>query len=204
MKRFTILLALLIMGISELMAGSDAMICGEDITDGVDLKPQIVSIDDIQVVNTGEFTFSLSCNVKYTGADYVTVEIEEEYNTSLMTHRYDEPDIAHIKTGNITNLYYSWVTIKVSNDYGSASETLEFSPTYEVPSSIADNKLTEGVNTDNEIIKTQIFNINGSLMLEIAPDNHVNANYRSIMAPGLYLKNEIYKSGLTQITKIIL
>lgn len=98
----------------------------------LELKPIIKSIDNISALNTGNYEFSLTFDVKYTGADYVSVEIEEEYNTTLRNYRFDEPYIAHIKTGNITNLYYSWVTVVVSNKYGTTSESLEYAPTYDV------------------------------------------------------------------------
>lgn len=95
----------------------------------LELKPIILSIDNISTVDTGDSEFSLSFDVKYAGADYVSVEIEEEYNTTLRNYRFDEPYIAHVKIGNITNLYYSWVTIIVSNKYGTTSKTLEYAPT---------------------------------------------------------------------------
>lgn len=94
-------------------------------------KPIIQSIDNISIVNTGDYEFSLTFDVKYAGADYVSVEIEEEYNTTLRNYRFDEPYIAHVKIGNITNLYYSWVTVIVSNKYGTTSETLEYEPTFD-------------------------------------------------------------------------
>lgn len=96
----------------------------------LELKP-IISIDNISTVDTGDSEFSLSFDVKYAGADYVSVEIEEEYNTTLRNYRFDEPYIAHVKIGNITNLYYSWVTIIVSNKYGTTSKTLEYEPTFD-------------------------------------------------------------------------
>lgn len=97
----------------------------------LELKPIIQSIDNISTINTGDYEFSLMFDVKYTGADYVSVEIEEEYNTTLRNYRFDEPYIAHVKTGNITNLYYSWVTIIVSNKYGTTSESIEYAPTFD-------------------------------------------------------------------------
>lgn len=97
----------------------------------LELKPIIQSIDNISTINTGDYEFSLTFDVKYAGADYVSVEIEEEYNTTLRNYRFDEPYIAHIKIGNITNLYYSWVTVIVSNKYGTTSETLEYEPTFD-------------------------------------------------------------------------
>ncbi|MDE6402939.1 MAG: hypothetical protein K2K86_03930, partial [Muribaculaceae bacterium] len=68
----------------------------------LELKPTIISISDITIVDNGQYEFFLDFNVHYAGADYVSVEIEEEYNTTLRSYRFDEPYLAHIKTGNIT------------------------------------------------------------------------------------------------------
>lgn len=96
----------------------------------LELKPIIQSIDNVSITRAGEYEFYATFDVKYTGADYISVEIEEEHNTTLRNYRFDEPHIAHVKTGNITNLYYSWVTIIVSNKYGTASESIEFAPAF--------------------------------------------------------------------------
>lgn len=97
----------------------------------LELKPIIQSIDNVSITPNGEYEFYATFDVKYTGADYISVEIEEEYNTTLRNYRFDEPYIAHVKTGNITNLYYSWVTIIVSNKYGTTSESIEYAPTFD-------------------------------------------------------------------------
>lgn len=93
----------------------------------LELEPIILSIDNI-LVDRKDFGFSLNFDVNYRGSDSVEVEIEEEYSTSLRSYRFDEPFVAHIFTGNISSLYYSWVTVIVENKYGRVSETMEFEP----------------------------------------------------------------------------
>ena len=78
----------------------------------LELKPEILSIDDVVVISNDDYSFNLLFNVRYTGADYINVEVEEEYNTTVRLYTFEEPFIAHVKTGNITSLYYSWVTIE--------------------------------------------------------------------------------------------
>lgn len=96
----------------------------------LELKPEILSIDDVVIISNDDYSFNLLFNVRYTGADCINVEVEEEYNTTVRLYTFEEPFIAHVKTGNITSLYYSWVTIEAKNKYGSKSMTLEYKPQY--------------------------------------------------------------------------
>lgn len=165
----------------------------------LELKPIIQSIDDIIIVYEDQYEFSLKFNVSYVGADYVSVEIEEEYNSTLRNYRFDEPYIAHIKTGDITNLYYSWITVIVSNKYGSVYETLEYAPAYgsrdskDIPAcAISDVSL-------NDVCQIIIYNFDGSLIFKGSPTEF---SYKSFI-PGIYLKKEIFTNGLSKISKIL-
>lgn len=100
----------------------------------LDLKPIILSIDNFKKIESDTYAFYLIFDVRYEGADYVYVEIEEEYDSSLRNYRFDEPNLAHVKTGNISCLYHSIVTVFVTNKYGTASESLKFSPSKGLPS----------------------------------------------------------------------
>lgn len=162
----------------------------------LELKPSIISIDNVSKVNHGQFEFSLLFNVSYTGADYVTVEIEEEYNTTLRSYRFDEPYIAHIKTGNITNLYYSWVTISVSNKYGSTTETFEYEPTYGALKSMT----SENLPNISNIRKIILFNLEGDIIFDGEPEVFFNKNFKS----GIYIRKDIYVNGLSKTSKFIL
>jgi len=155
----------------------------------LELKPSIISIDNISVINNGPYDFYLTFDVTYVGADYVAVEIEEEYNSTLRNYHFYEPYFAHVKTGNISNLYYSWVTIIVSNKYGSTSETLEYAPS---------TGSTQN-NTAAPITKTiLLYNINGNVVFDGTPTDFLNQQFQ----PGLYIKKEILDNGSTKNTKI--
>lgn len=162
----------------------------------LELKPVIRSIDDISVVNNSEYEFSLNFNVHYAGADYVSIEIEEEYNTTLRNYRFDEPDIAHIKVGNITNLYYSWITVIVSNKYGTVYETLEFPPTSgaNVFSTPGDVQLSSSI--VNEII---LYGVDGGLVFKGTLPEFLNQTF----TPGIYIKEEMLDNGTSNTSKIL-
>lgn len=161
----------------------------------LELKPMILSIDNIDIVNNSQYEFALNFNVHYTGADYVSIEIEEEYNTTLRNYRFDEPYIAHVKTGNITNLYYSWITISVSNKYGTAYKTLEYAPTFGAHNASSDTLFHSPI--VNEII---LYSIDGSPIFKGAPSEFVN----QIFNPGIYLKEEIFDNGTSKTSKLLL
>lgn len=94
----------------------------------LELKPAIISIDDVRQVFDDPYGFKLLFNVRYTGADKISVEVEEDYNPAVRDYTFQEPFLAHAVTGYITALDYSWVTVIVQNKYGSTSQTMEFEP----------------------------------------------------------------------------
>jgi hypothetical protein len=144
----------------------------------------------------------LNFNVLYTGADYVSVEIEEEYNTTLRNYRFDEPYLAHIKTGNITNLYYSWVTIIVSNKYGTVYETFEYEPTYGVykAASIPNQTSSDLILNSHYTKGITLFTLDGRPIFNGTPTDFNNRTFD----PGLYIKKDTYDNGDTKTSKILL
>lgn len=155
-------------------------------------KPIILSIDNFQRINTDNYGFNLLFNVNYVGADNIDVEIEEEYYSGIRLYTINEPNIAHVKTGNITALYYSWVTIEVTNKYGSAYETFEYAPVY-------GNK-TASINQMRIQNKIQLYNLNGNIVFEGLKEQLTN---QSVM-PGAYLKREFDDNGTINTSKIII
>ncbi|MDE6346054.1 MAG: hypothetical protein K2L55_05235 [Muribaculaceae bacterium] len=170
-------------------------------TVSLELKPIIISIDNVSTIKQEDYSFLVTFTVKYSGADYIYVNVEEEYDSTLRSYRIDEPFIAHAKTGNISTLYYSWITIEIINQYGSSYKTLEFEPNYNL---IRENKITAGLpeiqTTSIPIKKVQIFNVNGIMVFEGNP-NEYSENYFS---KGIYLKKEIRENGDSTISKFIL
>lgn len=170
-------------------------------TVSLELKPSIISIDNITAIDNGLYEFYLNFNVRYTGADYVSIEIEEEYNTTLRNYRFDEPYIAHVRTGNITNLYYSWVTVVVSNKYGTTSETMEYAPIYSRRKlrDISKRIMSDIPLNSQTISKIIIYNIDGSIIFQGTPSEFLNYNFNI----GIYLKEEIFNNGSVKTSKIL-
>lgn len=167
----------------------------------LELKPVIHSIDDIRIVSDEPYAFSVLFNVHYSGSDKVTVEIEEEYDTTLRNYRFDEPYIAHVKTGKMSNLYYSWVTVIVKNRYGSVYETLEYAPTMggeAIHDSSRHSELNSlNINTIKEI---RLYDVNGGTVFSGTQADFVGRAFKS----GIYIKEERYEDGTTKITKTLL
>lgn len=165
----------------------------------LELKPIIKSIGEVLFVDEGPFEFSLNFNVQYSGADELYLEIEEEYDSTIRRIRFDEPYIAHVKTGAITNLYYSWVTVVVMNKYGTASQTMEYAPIYDYASK-PDVDYTKNFLSSASICHIQIFSIDGKSIFEGNSEELVNAH----IEPGIYVKKETYEDGTQKINKVLL
>lgn len=94
----------------------------------LELKPIIISIDNINRIPTDGRFYYVTFTVNYRGADKVSLEIEEEYSTYKLIKEINEPYIAHANIGQFHSLYNNWITIVVRNKYGTAEKTLEFAP----------------------------------------------------------------------------
>ncbi len=180
MRFFSTLTAILLLGIINLHASTDQ-----------DLKPSIIAIDNLSVVNDGDYAFYLTFDVRYSGTDYLTVEIEEEYDTSLRNYSFEQSDFAHVKTGHISNLYYSWVYVTVENEYGSDRRTLEFAPSYG-KADIADMSLS-AITT-----AIQLYAIYGHIVFEGTPADFSDNTFQ----PGIYIKKEVLNDGSSKTSKI--
>ena len=163
----------------------------------LELKPAILSVENIRKVSKDQYTFSLLFDVRYTGADYLYVEIEEEYDSSLRNYRFDEPYIAHVKTGNISNLYYSWITIIAVNKYGETYETIEFEPTY---GARAEQASERRISQASDITQIKLYNLNGNIIFDGSPNDLANTT----IDPGFYIKEKIYDDGTLRKTKIFI
>lgn len=160
----------------------------------LELKPSILSIDNISVNKIDNYGFYLLFNVNYTGADYVTVEVEEDYSTVVRNYKIYEPYIAHVKTGNITQLDYSWVTITVSNKYGKVYETLEFEPVY---TSLNGNQASIKSVLTNRVYEIQIYSIDGHLVFKGTSEDLKKFQ----LQPGVYITRETQENGITKTSK---
>jgi len=166
----------------------------------LELKPMIISIDNKQKF-PGNFDFHMQFDVKYAGADRILVELEEEDNTSLRTQYYYEPYIAHVTTGKLTTLSYTWITIIVSNKYGSVSETLEFEPEfYTMRNKASLMRAAKTADTSGGIGEIRIYTPDGKLQFHGSESDFANAHIPS----GLYIKRTRYNNGSIHSTKTML
>lgn len=97
-------------------------------TDSEEMMPKIISIDNLQKIREG-YTYYLTFSVTFTGAESITVSLEQEYSPLVRTYTFNGVNgTANVTTKKQTLAEYTWVTISVTNNYGTASETLEFEP----------------------------------------------------------------------------
>lgn len=157
-------------------------------------KPRIVSITDVNRVWAEEDSdyFYLTFNVNYYGADRIDVRVEEEYSSALRYIGINEPIIAHVKTGLINSLYYSWVDIIVQNQYGSAQETIELEPF------IGESQFNRSVQTE-EYNDITVYDMCGAFVKKFASERQMSNG----LAKGLYIVQK-NKNGIAARREIIL
>lgn len=166
----------------------------------LELLPIIDYISEPVLNYNGDYTFNASFTIGYKGADYAVVEVEEDFNKIVRAYRFYEPFIAHAKTGKITSLYDSWITVIIRNKYGETVETMHFAPTYikgfdSTTAGIEDNNIS--VEENARFIK--VYSINGKLVYsgqraEFKPDN---------LTHGVYILKSYKNSTCTVTTKLV-
>lgn len=160
----------------------------------LELAPVIFSIDNLNVVKQeGKHSFYVTFTVRYAGSDYIDVEVEEEYDPAVRSYWIQEPFVAHVKTGYISSLYYSWITVNVTNEYGSVNRTMTFYP--DIITS------TEEIgNEAREVVALQLFNLSGTMMF----DGHPSDLSAEGFPKGIYLKKEIFDNGNSNTSKYVI
>lgn len=157
-------------------------------------KPEILSIGNIKKIQIDSFSFYLTCDVTYRGADYLVVEIEED---GVSTSKYStvfEPYIAHVRTPGLSDLYYNWITITVHNKYGTTSETVEYAPIYKFTGNNTKSKLQE----DNTI---EIYQLANNRMIFKGAEVDLSI---SSLPSGFYMKRVVYSDGTFKTNKIFI
>ena len=151
----------------------------------LELKPAILSIEKRIVENESDYSYYALMNISYTGADYVTVEVEEDYDPSVRSYMIFEPFIAHLKTGYVSTLYDSWITVFVKNQYGTASETIYVPSAYQDYNFSADRLSgITSVTSQQNSYRLEVYSIDGQLIYTGSNENFSTANIPS----GLYIK----------------
>lgn len=160
------------------------------------LKPVIHSIDNFNRIETSDESFKLTFNISYAGADHVTVEVEEEYSSYLRAYHYNEPVVAHASTGNINALFYSWVTIVATNEYGTTMQTIEIEPT--VCAIKAGNEATQiDIENGSTTRMIEVYSIDGVLKYQGLEEDFV----QSRLPHGIYIRKITSQSGKTMVSK---
>ena len=161
-------------------------------------KPQIISISEI-TRTWNNYNFTLDFNICYAGSDHVNLRIEEEYSYNYTTERIDQPFFAHVNTIGISGLYYSWVTIEVSNQYGTSRRTLEFPPYFSNPNqTICEIQKKSSCHID-KIQDIQLFNLCGDLVFK-GSESDLNL---IDLPSGIYIRREVSLSGSINTSKVI-
>lgn len=166
----------------------------------LELKPVIVSVDRLSVVNSGPYDFFVELSAQYRGADRMYVELEEEFNTSVRTSVYEEPFYAHIKTGTMNSLYYSWVTLIARNKYGEVYKTFEYEPKYNRMTEVADHSGIECIEGDEHTdTQVRVYSVQGNLVWEGLDSEFGKQDLPS----GLYIKKAFDRKKGISVKKII-
>lgn len=158
----------------------------------LELKPIIISIDNITRFPTDGRFYYVSFTVNYRGADNLSIEIEEEYSPVKIIKEYEEPFLAHVSTDEIHSLYYNWVTVSVQNKYGYVQQTLEFAP--ELPTGLND------VQESQDGCNVEILNLQG-----ICVSHDIDGSINKLLLPqGVYISCTIGKNGQIKTRKFII
>ena len=160
-------------------------------------KPLIVSVYDL-TRKWDDYNFDLNFNVCYTGAENILIRIEKQYDFGMITFRVEEPFIAHVNTGQISGLYYSWVTIVASNEYGTTQKTLEFPPFFDEEQPISTPASVSPLHDKNDDFEIQVYNLQGDLMYY----GHAADFDEGSLTKGLYIKRTLFQSGEYSTSKI--
>ena len=170
-----------------------------DISDhSADLKPVIDSISE-PLLHWDEFNFSAEFTVYFHGTDRIRVVLEHQYDFGIIPEYYEGPGMAHVKTGIMSGLYYNWVHIEASNEYGSTKKLIEFPPFFmdtveEVEDRIADievNGQSVSIRCSSEL-QVSISTLDGRTVYR----NAINEDTEIPLSRGIYIVNakNLYKS----------
>ena len=158
----------------------------------LELKPFILSVDNMERIPSGDFSYYLTFTVRYRGADKLQIATEEEYSSIQSIQDIHEPFIAHVKTYNLSTLRYSWITIHVRNKYGTVDQTLEFAP--EIPTGLED--ITTSLTEEN----IHIFNLDGICVSHVF-DLGIS---KSMLPKGVYISRTVDKTGRVKTHKFMI
>ena len=90
--------------------------------------PAIVSISNVTKHKVDDSTFKFTCTVKCRNAEYLTVDVEEDFNEEIRTYRYENPVEVEVEIGEILSQCNSRVTFRATNEVGTTMSILDYPP----------------------------------------------------------------------------
>lgn len=109
----------------------------------IDLRPIILSVDNIVMTAGEEYTYTISFTVKYKGSNKVDVALYEEFNGNIRRTYYNQPDSANVSIERVDQLGMCWVNIKAENSYGVTKKLLSFPVYYNTDNSFDETAKVE-------------------------------------------------------------
>lgn len=126
----------------------------------LELKPFIEKVEIQKIVhNEGYDSYNVHFMVKYWGADYIRVVVEEEDNSVITPMYLYEPYIALGVAEYIAASFYAWIDFTAENQYGKDLYTVEMLPGG-IPSAAIDAPL-EDVVPGEETETFEVYSIEG-------------------------------------------
>ena len=116
-----------------------AMFCGDCFSMNVDQysndsvakeAPKIIEVTSGEKVFRDGYTYlyDYKFDVRYTGCEYVTVGVEQEYSSYYNVYHFYGPDTAHVYVKNLYANNRVWIDISAENEFGSTKMTIELPP----------------------------------------------------------------------------
>ena len=140
----------------------------------LELKPTILSVDNVMINQIDDDLFMVSFTVQYRGADYIAVGLEVENDPVLAETLFKEPFLAHVTTGRLSIHNNNWVHIRVYNKYGEVIRTLEFLRTTDA----------EMIYTNLDVNEIMVYSIFGEKMYSGKESDFDD----KLLQPGVYIK----------------
>lgn len=169
----------------------------------LELKPRIEYVKIYKIVQHPELqTYDVFFEAKYMGADYITIDIEEEYGSWLRTKTIYEPYLTNGICEQITAPYQAWISFSVRNNYGVDTYTVELGPYGEVINTDIfnpGNSQIADIRDQKQVKYIEVYDINGAFIDTFNSISDLNANLRK----GVYILKEVYSSGIITTKKYV-
>lgn len=156
----------------------------------LELKPIILNVSNITKHPVNEWIFYVTFDVEYRGANKLIIATEEEYSAIQSIQDVYEPFLAHIKSYNLSTLRYSWLTIYVRNEYGTAEKTLEFAP---------DQLGIDDIMASDQDRMIEVFTLQGVSVFK----GNASEYEESSLTPGMYIRRWVGTDGRVHADKFI-